>query len=75
MNLTPIATHRPDALTAERFTPGDWVVRYVNEERFVCLVVGVEGVDRLRVTCSAWPSGYNALVHAQDVVRLPRPTP
>ena len=66
----------PSALRrSHRFAPGDLVVRYVNDEPFICLVVGVEDNQHVRVTCRAWPSGYTAVVQAQDVVRLAHPNP
>ena len=75
MNLATHSAQRAATVIAHRFVPGDLVVRYVNDEPFVCMVVGVEGADQLRVTCTAWPSGYNALVPARDVVRLAYPNP
>ena len=75
MGLTSDSVQRTAILKAHRFAPGDLVVRYVNDEPFVCMVVGVEGADQLRVTCTAWPSGYNAPVRARDVVRLAYPNP
>ena len=75
MNLATQTVQHLAALKVHRFAPGDLVIRYVNEEPFVCMVVGLEGTDQLRVTCTTWPSGYNALVHARDVVRLAYPNP
>ncbi len=75
MSLATDSVQRSAIVRAHRFAPGDMVVRYVNEVPFVCLVVGVQGPDELRVTCTAWPSGYNAVVRARDVVRLAYPNP
>jgi hypothetical protein len=38
-------------------------------------VIGVEDDQNLRVTCTAWPSGYSAVVKAGNVVRLAQPNP
>jgi len=75
MSMTTQAVPRPSRLGLLHFAPGDLVIRYMNGEPFVCMVVGVEGADQLRVTCKSWPSGYNALVPARDVVRLAYPNP
>ncbi len=75
MSLATQIDRQPATFMAHRFAPGDLVVRYQNEELFVCLVVGLKGTDQLRVTCTAWPSGYTALVHSRDVVRLAYPNP
>ena len=54
------------------FAPGDQVIRYVDGQPFFCTVVEVKPDESVRVSCNLWPSGYSALVKAQEVALVSR---
>jgi hypothetical protein len=68
MNTTLAPSRLPGPVRRAVFAPGDQVLRYVNGEPFFCTVISIEDQERIRVSCSSWPSGYSALVRPQDVV-------
>ncbi len=68
MTPRPTQTKRPRVT----FAPGDQVIRYVDGQPFFCTVVEVETDERVRVSCNMWPSGYSALVKAQEVALVSR---
>jgi hypothetical protein len=65
-------TARRSSQSGVAFAPGDLVIRYVGGQPFFCTVVEVQIDENVRVSCNLWPSGYNALVKAQEVTLVSR---
>jgi hypothetical protein len=63
---------RPSNRPRTSLAPGDQVIRYVNGQPFFCTVVEVQPDESVRVSCNLWPSGYSALVQAQEVALVSR---